>query len=210
MSAGDAFLSRWSRRKRAAVSPPLEGDPPPDAQLQTDPDNEAEDGAEPFDLSLLPDLDALTGESDIQAFLHKAVPEALRNAALRKVWALDPTIRDYVGEALDYAWDFNTPGGVPGFGELPSIEHSTTFVSKMLERPQDHENVIDTLAAQQTDAPPPDAPARATETGGAKPEQDSQVAVGNDVLDKAREREADEERTAPQPRKPRHGGALPC
>ena len=35
------------------------------------------------------------------------------------MWALDPKIRDYVGEARDYAYDWNTPGGVPGSGPVP-------------------------------------------------------------------------------------------
>ena len=46
------------------------------------------------------------------------MPEHLRNAALRKSWALDPAIRNYVNPALEYAYDWNTPGGVPGTGEL--------------------------------------------------------------------------------------------
>src|SRR3546814_8539167 len=31
---------------------------------------------------------------------------------------LDPAIRDFVGHARDYAYDWNTPGGVPGSGAL--------------------------------------------------------------------------------------------
>jgi hypothetical protein len=43
------------------------------------------------------------------------VPEALKLAALRRMWTLDPAIRDYVGPA-EYAWDFNDPGSMAGFG----------------------------------------------------------------------------------------------
>lgn len=117
----DGFLSRWSRRKRAAgteaepgaadesaapaaAAPPAE-DAPPDAA----------DTPEPaFDLASLPSIDTLTAESDITVFLHKAVPESLRRAALRRAWLLDPAIRDFVGMA-DYAWDFNAPDGATGF-----------------------------------------------------------------------------------------------
>ena len=70
-----------------------------------------------FDLSSLPKLEELTAATDITAFLRKGVPEHLRNAALRKSWALDPAIRNYVNPALDYAYDWNTPGGVPGSSE---------------------------------------------------------------------------------------------
>ena len=34
------------------------------------------------------------------------------------MWSLDPAIRDYVGEAREYAYDWNVPGGVPGNGPL--------------------------------------------------------------------------------------------
>lgn len=80
------FLARWSRLKRGAAREP---EAPPEAVP------EAED--EPFDLSLLPDLASLTAESDVSLFLHQAVPEALRHAALRRIWLLDPAIRDFVG-----------------------------------------------------------------------------------------------------------------
>lgn len=67
-----------------------------------------------FDPATLPPVESLTAESDIRAFLRAEVPEALRRAALRRIWTLDPAIRDFVGPA-DYAWDFNAPDGVTGF-----------------------------------------------------------------------------------------------
>ena len=59
-------------------------------------------------------MDELTPETDITVFLRKGVPEFLKNAALRRMWSLDPAIRDYVSEAREYAYDWNVPGGVPG------------------------------------------------------------------------------------------------
>jgi hypothetical protein len=113
------FLSRWSQRKQEASHPerkPAEGAAPPEQA--------SEQAAEPeFDLSSLPKLEELTETTDITAFLRKGVPEQLRNAALRKSWALDPAIRNYVNPALDYAYDWNTPGGVPGSGEIgPGVD----------------------------------------------------------------------------------------
>src|SRR5262249_11200039 len=69
-------------------------------------------------LSKLPKLEDITEATDLTVFLSKGVPESLRNAALRKAWPLDPAIRNYVNPALDYAYDWNAPGGVPGGGEL--------------------------------------------------------------------------------------------
>ena len=117
------FLARWSQRKQEARQP----EPKPEAPVAATPDvpsrHAAEVEAEPeFDLSSLPKLEELTGTTDITAFLKRGVPEHLRNAALRKSWALDPAIRNYVNPALEYAYDWNTPGGVPGGGEL-GCEH---------------------------------------------------------------------------------------
>ena len=83
---------------------------------------------EEFDLSSLPKLEDVTETTDITVFLRKGVPESLRNAALRKSWALDPAIRNYVNPALDYAYDWNTPGGVPGNSELAA----GTDIAKMV------------------------------------------------------------------------------
>ena len=97
------------------------------------PDPAAEAEAPPeFDLSSLPMLDDLTPTTDITAFLRKGVPEHLRNAALRKSWALDPAIRNYVNPALDYAYDWNTPGGVPGSSELGAGMDVARMVSQIM------------------------------------------------------------------------------
>jgi hypothetical protein len=126
----DNFLSRWSRRKQEARR--AERQPEPVAEDESRPASEVEDegavqaptpvGEEPAltpeEVAQLPGIEELTVDTDISAFLRKGVPEALRNAALRRMWVLDPAIRDFVGEARDYAYDWNTPGGVPGSGEL--------------------------------------------------------------------------------------------
>ena len=83
----------------------------------------------------LPKLEELTGSTDITAFLRKGVPEHLRNAALRKSWALDPAIRNYVNPALEYAYDWNTPGGVPGGGELGAGVDVARLVSQIMGEP---------------------------------------------------------------------------
>ena len=90
------------------------------------------DAAPEFDLSSLPKLEDLTETTDITAFLRKGVPEHLRNAALRKSWALDPAIRNYVNPALDYAYDWNTPGGVPGSSEIGAGMDVARLVSQIM------------------------------------------------------------------------------
>ncbi len=105
--------------------------PAADAGLPAEPVAESDAGQE-FDLSSLPKLEELTATTDITAFLRKGVPEHLRNAALRKSWALDPAIRNYVNPALDYAYDWNTPGGVPGSGEIGAGVDVARLVSQIM------------------------------------------------------------------------------
>jgi hypothetical protein len=128
-----SFLARWSQRKHEAKQPEPTQDAPvaPASDVPSGPTVEAE--AEPeFDLSSLPKLEELTESTDITAFLKKGVPEHLRNAALRKSWALDPAIRNYVNPALEYAYDWNTPGGVPGNGEIDAGMDIARMVSQIM------------------------------------------------------------------------------
>jgi hypothetical protein len=124
------FLARWSQRKQEAKQPDREA---PAADANTPPGPAAEGDAEPeFDLSSLPKLEDVTEATDITAFLRKGVPEHLRNAALRKSWALDPAIRNYVNPALEYAYDWNTPGGVPGSSEIGAGVDVARLVSQIM------------------------------------------------------------------------------
>jgi hypothetical protein len=135
--ADRGFLARWSQRKQEARQP----EPKPDAPTveNAEPSGSStphgEDDTPEFDLSTLPKLEELTGGTDITAFLRKGVPEHLRNAALQKSWALDPAIRNYVSPALDYAYDWNAPGGVPGGGELGEGVDVARLVSQIMGEP---------------------------------------------------------------------------
>jgi Protein of unknown function (DUF3306) len=128
------FLARWSQRKHEARQPetkPQPDSPAAEPPVPAGPDRESAP-TEEFDLSSLPKLEDITGTTDISAFLRKGVPEHLRNAALRKSWALDPAVRNYVSPALDYAYDWNTPGGVPGSGELGAGFDVARMVSQIM------------------------------------------------------------------------------
>src|SRR5258706_2098451 len=124
------FLARWSQRKQEAERLDREA---PAADDNVPPAPAAEGDAEPeFDLSSVPKLEDVTEATDITAFLRKGVPEHLRNAALRKSWALDPAIRNYVNPALEYAYDWNTPGGVPGNSEIGAGMDVARLVSQIM------------------------------------------------------------------------------
>src|SRR3979490_3354813 len=124
------FLARWSQRMREAKQPEPEA-PVADAGVASGPVAES-DVPQPFDLSSLPKLEDVTEGTDITGFLRKGVPEHLRDAALRKSWALDPAIRNYVNPALEYAYDWNTPGGVPGSSEIGAGMDVARLVSQIM------------------------------------------------------------------------------
>jgi hypothetical protein len=130
-SAGNKnFMARWSQRKQEAKQPDHDA-PTANSDVPSGPVAES-DVVQEFDLSSLPKLEDMTATTDITAFLRKGVPEHLRNAALRKSWALDPAIRNYVNPALDYAYDWNTPGGVPGSSEIGSGMDVARLVSQIM------------------------------------------------------------------------------
>lgn len=125
---GEGFLGRWSRLKRQPAPVETPERPGQDMPAGVTP---GEDSNEPAsvspsvatgpglpDLPELPSLESITAATDMRVFMHPAVPDSIRNAALRKLWTVDPAIRDFVSPALDYAYDWNTPGGAPGYGPL--------------------------------------------------------------------------------------------
>lgn len=230
--AGEGFLSRWSRRKREVVEapepPPAEislgsAAPPGSPEQEAGPPGPAVQSATPLaeppacpipeipavDPASLPPVESLTVESDFSAFLKPGVPSLLRNAALRRMWSLDPAIRDYVGP-LDYQWDFNTPGGLP-FGFANEL---TGDISKLLAQAI---GKIEDLAEEPLD----EAKARTAEMTEAGTSDSSLAgpAVGQPAEEEAPPAlvaEADpaiaSSPPAPEPApvlRRRHGGALP-
>lgn len=136
MSGDSSFLSRWSRLKREAGEKPSAGEPP-EGTKAVDADVPPKDTplvAElpPEELAKLPLIENFTAETDLAPFLRQGIPSGLRNAALRKMWALDPAIRDRVGDALDYAYDWNVPGGVPGSGALAASDNVPAMLRSIL------------------------------------------------------------------------------
>jgi uncharacterized protein DUF3306 len=153
------FLARWSQRKQEAKQPAQAESAAETVESPGSPAPQGEDLAPEFDLSTLPKLEELTGSTDMSAFLRKGVPEHLRNAALQKSWALDPAIRNYVNPALEYAYDWNAPGGVPGGGELGAGVDVARLVSQIMGEPAAESIKSDTNLKDEAAAASPVAPA---------------------------------------------------
>jgi len=130
------FLGRWARRKQAArqkAEPATRLSPAAPDCLPRDEVTAAQEApADGLDLTDLPALDEITARTDITGFLRKGVPLDLSRAALRRAWAADPTIRDFIGLA-ENAWDFNDPTAMAGFGPLDySQEQLAELVGKIV------------------------------------------------------------------------------
>lgn len=197
MSERENFLSRWSKRKQAVA----------EAEKNTLTDNETATAVtvaeedEPFDPASLPSLESLTAESDFSPFLRRNVPPGLRNAALRRLWSLDPYLQ--APDVLaDYAWDFNNPELVTGFGELA--------------QGTDTQAMLRWITGEEL--PPKPVPDRAVEAVPNVEDASADVALSRDSTDdephdvdaamQHQKTEIAEQFTNPA-RNRRHGGALP-
>ncbi len=192
MSEPDGFLARWSRRKLAEGSPP---EPPP-ADAVSAPQVDSEPAP---DLEALPSIADILADTDISAFLEPGVPLDLVRSALRQAWSVDAAIRDFVGPA-DYAWDFNTPDAMAGFGPLG---FSDALREEMVQALFSGRAAAKAGSAETEADPGPYPTASCPQVPAPRPPAIAPVAMEpGDVM---------EERLEPGPpaRSRRHGGALP-
>ena len=149
MSEPENFIARWSRRKREAAedAEATKSSTAPDAtaesahpiedQRESDAPRTRSGASEPPefapDPTKLPPIETITAATDIRPFLAPGVPPELTRAALRRAWAADPKIRDFVGLA-DYDWDFNAPGAMTGFGSLEMTDELRQQIARMVGR----------------------------------------------------------------------------
>lgn len=109
----EGFARRWSRLKRQ----PAEPVPAQEVAVEAT--------APPVEVP--PDATTIPLE-DITAWLGRNIPEGWREVALRRMWSADVSIRDFIGPA-DYAWDWNTPGGAPGWGPMRAADDIVRLLS---------------------------------------------------------------------------------
>jgi hypothetical protein len=86
------------------------------------------------------------------------VPAELTRIALRRAWASDPAIRDFIGIA-ESQWDFNDPHAMPGFGPLQRTDNLPGVLERALGNRDKLAEAFAELpmSAQQ---PPPNVPDR--------------------------------------------------
>lgn len=217
------FLQRWSRRKLAPQERGAEEQPDAQAQRTNNAqpsaraDTSPASAAAPFDLASLPPIESIGAQSDIRAFLAPGVPVELTRAALRRAWASDPAIRDFIGLA-ENQWDFTKAEGVPGFGALTLDPQLRRTMAALLE-----ETPADTEKSPHADAPAAETAPNSGKTELADPAATSSprentaslVEAGSPGLrqgdgdDAATQAGTPGDRSDGQPAERRHGGALP-
>ena len=220
------FLSRWSRRKRAAEEEPAKAPAEPPAAGDAGRGDEA-GPAEPtpeeeFDLASLPPIESIGSASDVTVFLRKGVPSDLTRAALRRAWVADPAIRDFIGLA-ENAWDFNDPNAMPGFGPLDQspeevrqlvsqlFGETRSAVEEMIEAPGDPAPAAESVSNSIDLTPPPaendvSVPVQEPDTAKAAPAELAEPRERAATISAVHYNEKQEE-TFPPRRS--HGGALP-
>src|SRR5262249_1692804 len=153
-----------------------------------------------FDPATLPPVESIDGGTDVSAFLRPGVPAELTQAALRRAWSADPTIRDFVGLA-ENSWDFNAPGGVPGFEPLRAIDDVQRLAAQVM-------GALPAAASEGADAGyGKDVAERSEETPQETSPAAPQEAAPASADDAARQQEGGRDERAKTAL--RHGGALP-
>lgn len=230
MSDDESFLARWSSRKRGRPTKTRDkpkpenavGDAASEASAASLPPDETQP---PFDPARLPPIGSIGAGSDIRAFLAADVPADLTRAALRRAWSADPAIRDFVGLS-ENSWDFNAPGGVPGFGSAKA-EDIRRLLAQVMGEPEAADTTHPAGAGLSVDQ----ATEPASESGlaaepvrrqpGADNSSQDQLKQDHDAgavqydprlrgqVNAAMQHEAGEGEYSPLLPRRRHGGALP-
>jgi hypothetical protein len=213
------FASRWSRLKMSrtdeAPAPTNDGAGLPDrARAQDESGNPDRDqlSEQVFDVTSLPSIDSITVETDIRVFLQTGVPERLKRSALRRAWATDPAIRDFIGIA-ENQWDFNDPNAIPGFGPLRDADNIPMLVAQAMGQFGNVCASIDKVTASSVASD-----ARGETSASPAVKEDVEILSATTVIERpplrqehdisfSERRQVRSDEEAPQRRS--HGGALP-
>jgi len=178
----DGFLGRWARRKQEVREgrpldepspPPVAPQPPPaaaaDAPPALVPPPEQPVAPPP---PTLDDVQALTPQSDFQRFMAPEVDPAVKNAAMKKLFA-DPHFN--VMDGLDtYIDDYNKPDPLPQsmLRQMASAKFLKLFDDEKKATTAPPEGTAAPAAVAVADAAPQAAPAIAAQPGPTRQDHD--------------------------------------
>jgi len=189
----DTPFARWSRRKLRARAEPA--DLPPDATEDAAPEPVAEapadeTEAETLDRLGLPDPDTLRMGDDFSVFMGRAVPEALRRRALRRLWLSNPVLANLDG-LNDYDDDF-TDSGLAG-GALRTAYRAGKGYLRQITEERSEGDAASAVSSERQAALAPDAAARSAEAAEPAVSDAPTAADGAETV-------PDDPEPAPQPR----------
>jgi hypothetical protein len=163
MADDSSFLQRWSRRKHEAARVAQPAPEAVTARPQVEPPLPAVAAGQPAaaaptplpaEAPPLPPVESLTLESDFAPFLSAKVDEAVKRAAMRKLFS-DP--RFNVMDGLDiYIDDYSKPDPMPE-GMLERLADVYKTIEEKIVEPSAPEAAA--IAAETTAAPVPEATA---------------------------------------------------
>jgi hypothetical protein len=228
----EGFLSRWSRRKREG-EPEEQPAPLPAAPATESAAPAATEAPEPeVEMVEPPSLDLIDKDFDLASWLKQNVPEAWKLAAMRRAWENDPAIANFENPARDYALDWNTPGGAPGYGPLTESDNVAEMVRGIFgEQPapavasltteeatgdgmshplssKEESGIVDAAVRESERVDEEPAPLRLSEGPENRPNPWRQQASTSSDLDAAMQQESAREPVSVRVRK-RGGGAIP-
>lgn len=217
MPTRDNFLARWSRLKRGASPAPAgeeEEIGASEAPVQEPPLPEGQTLEDL--LAGLPKVEDLVPGQSLAAFMQPWVPTAIRNAALQRMWLLDPQVSGYVDPALDYAYDYNAICPPTGFGPMEASQEMIGEVAQMIDRalgragageevraPSESASSAD--SAEELSGRDPASAVVATQTAALVPAPAAVPAANTDAALRNKSSEPKDLRISAR----RHGGALP-
>jgi Protein of unknown function (DUF3306) len=208
------FLDRWARRKQEVLRAQES------QQNQTSAVRAAPAAHMPVEAAEslpLPSLDDIVPGGDVAAFFQKHVPEALRAAALRKVWMTDPDIKDFI-EMADYQLDYANPDSIPGwssniegidlkgmveriFNNAPEVEAESPVLPG--------ETAVETPGVEDAAANGATEPVHTHSTLVETSDDPSRLQAPRDVIQNGAVQNKQEESVVYETARKRHGGALP-
>ena len=144
MTKDTEFLGRWSRLKRGEDAD-VELAPAPLEEHDTDLDGLSD--AEILEKLNLPDPDTIVSGEDVKAFMATAVPNRIRQRALKALWASDPVFANLDG-LVDYGDDFTDAAMVP------EVLNTVYQVGKGILRDIVEEEPVNEVASQDDDLEP--------------------------------------------------------
>lgn len=151
MTDDSSFAARWSRRKQAVKAEEVE-------EIATEvvaeiPVEDVAGEPEKTDAEVLAehnliDPDDMQPGDDFSGFMNSAIPQRLRNRALRKLWLSNPALAN-LDQLVDYGDDFTDKGGIVE-DIVTAYKVGKGYFTETVE--EDEEAVSDTESLDETDS----------------------------------------------------------